>query len=573
MTDSILREALTFDDVLLLPAYADFLPANADVSTRFTRDLELRIPFASSAMDTVTEWRTAITMAREGGIGILHKNMSPELQALEVTKVKRAETGMIVDPVTVGPGESLHDALELMRRHEISGLPVVEGTKPVGILTSRDIRFEQNLNQKVAQLMTKELVTVPPGVEQDKARELLHKHRIEKLLVVGDDGDLVGLITIKDLLQADRYPDSIKDSLGRLCVGAAIGVGPDRDKRTEALARAGVDVLIIDTAHGHTKGVIDAVRDTKAQYSDIQVVAGNVATADATKALIDAGADAVKVGMGPGSICTTRVVAGIGVPQVTAVMDCARVGRAHGVPIIADGGVKYSGDAVKAIAAGAESVMIGSLFAGTDEAPGELVLYQGRTYKSYRGMGSLGAMREGSSDRYAQADISDVGKLVPEGIEGRVPYRGPLSTVSVPARRRLARRHGVHGQPVDSGASKERGVRPYQPSRTARESRPRCDGDERSAELPRELSRGAEKRATRGCVERGALQRWPEGLGAWGHARRPSELAPIGGGCCLADCHSHVDSAPYRAFFRAPPFISIQQENASGWAAQRLGRA
>ncbi|MDH3817847.1 MAG: IMP dehydrogenase, partial [Myxococcales bacterium] len=309
MTDSILREALTFDDVLLLPAYADFLPANADVSTRFTREIELRIPFVSSAMDTVTEWRTAVTMAREGGIGILHKNMSPELQALEVTKVKRAETGMIVDPVTVGPGEALHDALELMRRHEISGLPVVEGNRPVGILTSRDIRFEQNLNQKVAQLMTKELVTVPPGVEQTKARELLHKHRIEKLLVVGEGGELVGLITIKDLMQADRYPDSIKDSLGRLCVGAALGVGPDRDTRTEALVQAGADVLIIDTAHGHTKGVIDAVRDTKAAYPSVQVVAGNVATADATKALVDAGADAVKVGMGPGSICTTRVVA------------------------------------------------------------------------------------------------------------------------------------------------------------------------------------------------------------------------------------------------------------------------
>ena len=273
MTDSILREALTFDDVLLLPAYADFLPANADVSTRFTRELELRIPFVSSAMDTVTEWRTAVTMAREGGIGILHKNMSPELQALEVTKVKRAETGMIVDPVTVGPGEALHDALELMRRHEISGLPVVEGDKPVGILTSRDIRFEQNLNQKVAQLMTKELVTVPPGVEQSKARELLHKHRIEKLLVVGEGGELVGLITIKDLLQADRYPDSIKDSLGRLCVGAALGVGPDRETRTEALAQAGVDVLIIDTAHGHSKGVIDAVWDTKSTYPNVQVVA------------------------------------------------------------------------------------------------------------------------------------------------------------------------------------------------------------------------------------------------------------------------------------------------------------
>ncbi|MBW2376848.1 MAG: IMP dehydrogenase, partial [Deltaproteobacteria bacterium] len=278
MTDSILREALTFDDVLLVPAYADFLPANADVSTQFTREIELRIPFVSSAMDTVTEWRTAVTMAREGGIGILHKNMTPELQALEVTKVKRAETGMIVDPVTVGPGEALHDALELMRRHEISGLPVVEGDKPVGILTSRDIRFEQNLNQKVAQLMTKELVTVPPGVEQSKARELLHKHRIEKLLVVGEGGELVGLITIKDLLQADRYPDSIKDSLGRLCVGAALGVGPDRERRTEALAQAGADVLIIDTAHGHSKGVIDAVRDTKSTYPNVQVVAGNVAT-------------------------------------------------------------------------------------------------------------------------------------------------------------------------------------------------------------------------------------------------------------------------------------------------------
>ncbi len=429
MQEGSLREALTFDDVLLLPGYADFLPSDADVATRFTRELELRIPFVSSAMDTVTEWRTAVTMAREGGLGIIHKNMSPDDQALEVVKVKRAETGMIVDPVTVAPGESLNGALELMRRHEISGLPVVEGDKPVGILTSRDVRFEQNLDQKVAQLMTRDLVTVPPGVEQKKARELLHKHRIEKLLVVGEDGELVGLITIKDLLQADRYPDSVKDSLGRLCVGAALGVGPDREKRAEALHRAGVDVLIIDTAHGHTQGVIDAVRDTKNTYPDVQLVAGNVATAEGTKALIDAGADAVKVGMGPGSICTTRVVAGIGVPQITAVMDCSRVGREHGVPIIADGGVKYSGDAVKAIAAGAETVMIGSLFAGTDEAPGELVLYQGRTYKSYRGMGSLGAMKQGSSDRYAQSDVSDVGKLVPEGIEGRVPYRGPLSTV------------------------------------------------------------------------------------------------------------------------------------------------
>ena len=427
MTDSILREALTFDDVLLLPAYADFLPANADVSTRFTRELELRIPFASSAMDTVTEWRTAVTMAREGGIGILHKNMSPELQALEVTKVKRAETGMIVDPVTVGPGEALHDALELMRHHEISGLPVVEGNKPVGILTSRDIRFEQNLNQKVAQLMTKELVTVPPGVEQDKARELLHKHRIEKLLVVGADGELVGLITIKDLLQADRYPDSIKDSLGRLCVGAALGVGPDRETRTEALAQAGVDVLIIDTAHGHSKGVIDAVRDTKSTYPNIQVVAGNVATGDGTKALIDAGADAVKVGIGPGSICTPRVVAGCGVPQLSAIAAAAGVAHAEGVPVIADGGIRFSGDMVKAIAAGGSCVMLGGLLVGIDESPGELIYYQGRSFKSVRGMGSLGAMVAGSADRYSQGDVKHREKLVPEGVEGRVPYKGQLA--------------------------------------------------------------------------------------------------------------------------------------------------
>jgi IMP dehydrogenase len=424
------REALTFDDVLLLPGYADFLPSEADVSTQLTRGLRLRIPFVSSAMDTVTEWRTAVTMAREGGIGIVHKNLSPEAQAREVLKVKRAESGMIVDPVTVRPEQSLHEALELMRHHDISGLPVVEGDMPVGILTSRDIRFEQNLNQKVSQLMTRQLVTVTPGVDQAKARELLHKHRIEKLLVVSEDGGaLVGLITIKDLLQADRYPDANKDEMGRLRVGAAIGVGSDGGVRTAALVQAGVDVLVIDTAHGHTKGVIEAVAKTKASYPDLQVVAGNVATAAGTLALIEAGADAIKVGMGPGSICTTRVVAGIGVPQVTAIMDCARVAREHGVPIIADGGVKYSGDAVKALAAGANTVMIGSLFAGTDEAPGELVLYQGRTYKSYRGMGSLGAMREGSADRYAQADVHDVGKFVPEGIEGRVPYRGALSTV------------------------------------------------------------------------------------------------------------------------------------------------
>lgn len=429
MIEERLRTGLTFDDVLLVPGYADFLPADADVRSRLTRELALNIPIISSAMDTVTEWRTAVTMAREGGLGIVHKNFTPEEQAKEVLKVKRAESGMILDPVTVGPKQTLVEALELMRRHEISGLPVVdEDGKPVGILTSRDIRFEKNRGNAVEKLMTRELVTVPPGVAQERARELLHEHRIEKLLVV-DRGELVGLITIKDLLQAERFPNAIKDEHGRLRVGAALGVGPDRVERAAALADAGVDVLVIDTAHGHSKGVLDAVRATKKAHGKVQLVAGNVATAEATEALIDAGADAVKVGIGPGSICTTRIVAGVGVPQITAIADCARVASAKNVPVIADGGIKYSGDVVKAIAAGAEIVMIGSLFAGTDESPGQLVLYQGRTYKSYRGMGSLGAMRKGSKDRYGQADVADVGKLVPEGIEGRVPYRGSLSNV------------------------------------------------------------------------------------------------------------------------------------------------
>ena len=428
MIEDRLREALTFDDVLLLPGYADFLPHEADTRTRLTRGLSLQIPIASSAMDTVTEWRTAVTMAREGGIGILHKNLSPEDQAREVFKVKRAESGMVVDPVTVSPSMPLHEAVRLMRDHNISGLPVVDGETPVGILTSRDIRFEKNLSQPVEKLMTRELVTVPPGVTQERAKELLHQHRIEKLLVV-DEGKLVGLITIRDLLQAERYPSAIKDELGRMRVGAAIGVGGDREARVGALIDAGVDVLVIDTAHGHTKGVVDAVKATKKAHPDVQLIAGNVATGEATKLLIDAGVDAVKVGIGPGSICTTRVVAGIGVPQITAITDCARVAEKHGVPIVADGGIKYSGDVVKAIAAGASTVMIGSLFAGTDEAPGDLVLYQGRTYKSYRGMGSIGAMRRGSKDRYQQADVAETEKLVPEGIEGRVPYRGSLSNV------------------------------------------------------------------------------------------------------------------------------------------------
>ena len=429
MIEERLNEALTFDDVLLVPGYADFLPRDADTRTRLTRGLTLSIPIASSAMDTVTEWRTAVTMAREGGLGIIHKNFTPEEQAREVFKVKRAESGMVVDPWTVRPDQTLHEALALMREHEISGLPVVDGDRPVGILTSRDIRFEQNLAQPIERLMTRELVTVPPGVTQDRAKTLLHQHRIEKLLVVGEDGLLVGLITIKDLLQAERFPNAIKDDLGRVRVGAAIGVGVDRADRVKRLVTAGVDVLVIDTAHGHTLGVVEAVRATKAEQPDVQLIAGNVATAEATELLIDAGADAVKVGIGPGSICTTRIVAGIGVPQITAITECARAAEKHGVPIVADGGIKYSGDVVKAIAAGASTVMIGSLFAGTDESPGKLVLYQGRTYKSYRGMGSLGAMRKGSKDRYSQADVEDADKLVPEGIEGRVPYRGPLSSV------------------------------------------------------------------------------------------------------------------------------------------------
>ena len=368
-------------------------------------------------------------MAREGGLGVLHKNLTPEEQAREVLKVKRAESGMVLDPVTIEPTRSLRDAFEIMRRHDISGLPVVDQGKLVGILTSRDVRFEKNVLQPVEQLMTRKLVTVPLGVSQERARELLHAHRIEKLLVTGDKGELVGLITIRDLLQAEKYPHAIKDDKGRLRVAAALGVGKDRFERAAALVAAGVDVLVIDTAHGHSKGVIDAVRETKREHPYTQVIAGNIATAEATLALIEAGADGVKVGIGPGSICTTRIVAGVGVPQVSAIADCARAAQKHDVPVIADGGIKFSGDMVKAIAAGAEVVMIGSLFAGTDETPGQVVLYQGRSYKQYRGMGSLGAMRKGSKDRYAQADVEDAGKLVPEGIEGRVPHRGSLSSV------------------------------------------------------------------------------------------------------------------------------------------------
>jgi IMP dehydrogenase len=427
MADEKFRKCLTFDDVMLLPAYSEMLPADADVRTRFTRNIELNIPLVSAAMDSVTEARAAIAMARHGGIGVIHKNLPAEAQAVEVDRVKRAESGIITDPVCVRPSQSLREALTVMRENDISGVPVVEGQTPVGILTARDIRFEKNLDQPVSALMTTELVTVHPGVRADEARELLHKHRIEKLLVV-ESGRLIGLITIKDLLQAERNPLAIKDDRGRLRVGAAIGPGPEGIVRADALVEAGVDVIVVDTAHGHSKGVIDAVADIKRRHPKIDVIGGNVATAEGTKALIDAGADAVKVGIGPGSICTTRMVAGVGVPQITAVFDSARVADAHNVPIIADGGVKYSGDVVKAIAAGALSVMLGSMFAGTDEAPGELILYQGRSYKVYRGMGSLGAMKRGSKDRYGQGGTADE-KLVPEGIEGRVPHRGSISSI------------------------------------------------------------------------------------------------------------------------------------------------
>lgn len=428
MLEDKIREALTFDDVLLLPAYSEVLPGQVDVRTRLTPRVSLNVPIMSAAMDTVTEARCAIAMAREGGLGVIHKNLPPKAQAREVEKVKRAESGMIVDPVCARPDQLLREVLELMREHNISGVPVVEDGKLVGILTSRDIRFEKRLDQPVHTMMTRKLVTVAPGVSPDEARELLHQHRIEKLLVVDDRGGLAGLITIKDLMHAERRPNAVKDESGRLRCAAAIGPGPDRIERSELLVEAGVDILVVDTAHGHSKGVIDAVADTRKRFPKTEVIAGNVATADATKALIDAGVSAVKVGIGPGSICTTRVVAGVGVPQVTAIHDCATVADAQGVAIIADGGVKFSGDVTKAIAAGASCVMVGSLLAGTDEAPGEMVLFQGRSYKTYRGMGSLGAMRKGSRDRYGQSGSAD-DKLVPEGIEGRVPYRGSISTI------------------------------------------------------------------------------------------------------------------------------------------------
>jgi IMP dehydrogenase len=428
LPDGHLREALTFDDVLLVPAESDVVPKDVDVRTQLTPGIRLAIPIVSSAMDTVTEAATAITMAREGGIGFLHKNLSIAEQALEVTKVKKAESGVVVNPVTVAPDQRLAAAVELMRRHEISGLPVVAADgRPVGILTNRDIRFERNLDQPVSAMMTKHLITIGEGTTLEAAKELLHKNRIEKLLVVDGGGFLKGLVTIKDIEKAQAHPYAAKDDLGRLRVGGAVGVGPDRDERVDGLLKAGADVICIDTAHGHSKAVIQAVADVRRNFPKVEIVAGNVATGEGALALAKAGANAVKVGIGPGSICTTRVVAGVGVPQITAITDCAKALAATNAMVIADGGIKYSGDVAKAIAAGAHSVMIGSLFAGTDEAPGEIILYQGRSYKVYRGMGSIGAMRAGSRDRYFQGEVTSEAKLVPEGIEGRVPYRGPLS--------------------------------------------------------------------------------------------------------------------------------------------------
>ena len=427
MLDTDIKMALTFDDLLLVPAESEILPKDVDTRTNLTNSIVMNIPIVSAAMDTVTESQTAICMAREGGIGIIHRNMSIERQTLEVDKVKKSESGMIVDPITIGPEQKVKDALELMSRYKISGVPVVQGRRLVGILTNRDLRFETNLDQPVSRVMTKDrLVTVSQNISLEESKKLLHKHRIEKLLVVDDDFSLKGLITIKDIEKIQKYPNACKDQLGRLRVGGAVGI-TDREARVQALLAAGCDVICIDTSHGHSKGVLDAVRDTKRNFPNCELIAGNVATFEGAEALIKAGVDAVKVGVGPGSICTTRIVAGIGVPQMTAVMECARASKKHGIPIIADGGIKYSGDITKALGAGAHAVMIGGLFAGTEESPGETVLFQGRSYKVYRGMGSLEAMKEGSRDRYMQDDIESSLKLVPEGIEGRVPFRGSLS--------------------------------------------------------------------------------------------------------------------------------------------------
>ena len=432
MLDERIPEALTFDDVLLIPQKSAVLPSEVDITTQLTKTITLRVPVVSAAMDTVTEAPLAIAMAQEGGLGFIHKNMTVEAQASEVDKVKRSESGMIVDPVTVSPTARVAEALELMSRYRISGVPVTRGSKLVGILTNRDLRFETRTNLSVSELMTKdELITVPVGTTLEQAKEILHRHKVEKLLVVDKDYNLKGLITVKDIQKQIKYPNACKDSLGRLRVGAALGVTADVLDRAAALVEAKVDVIAIDTAHGHTSRVIETVEAIKKRFPELEVIAGNVGTQEGAADLVAAGVSAVKVGMGPGSICTTRVVSGAGMPQITAIAAAAKAAGPAGIPIVADGGVKFSGDIVKAIAAGASSVMIGSLFAGTDESPGELILRQGRSFKSYRGMGSIGAMKEGSRDRYFQEfdGHTDTGKLVPEGIEGMVPYKGPLSAM------------------------------------------------------------------------------------------------------------------------------------------------
>jgi IMP dehydrogenase len=424
-----LEEAYSFDDVLLIPSYSEILPRDVDSTTRLTRNLTLNIPIVSAAMDTVTESEAAISMAREGGIGFIHRNMSIENQVMEVDKVKKSESGMIVDPVTIHPDQKVFEVLQLMEKYRISGVPVVKGDQLVGIVTNRDLRFETQMDKAVSEVMTKDhLITVSEGISLEESKKLLHEHRIEKLLVVDQEGRLTGMITIKDIEKIKKYPNACKDRMGRLRVGAGIGVGPDMMPRAEALIKAGADVMVIDTSHGHTKNVIEATRRLKSTFSNLELIAGNVATAKAAEDLIAAGADGIKVGIGPGSICTTRIVAGIGVPQITAILNCKAISGKTGVPLIADGGIKYSGDITKAIGAGAHCVMIGGLFAGTEESPGETILFQGRSYKVYRGMGSIEAMRKGSKDRYYQTEQEADEKLVPEGIVGRVPYRGSLSS-------------------------------------------------------------------------------------------------------------------------------------------------
>jgi IMP dehydrogenase len=423
------EEAFSFDDLLLIPNYSDVLPKDVDTKTYLTRNLALNIPIVSSAMDTVTEANTAISIAREGGVGFIHRNMSVESQAVEVDKVKKSESGMIIDPVTIHPDQPVQDVMNLMAKYRISGVPVTKGDQLVGIVTNRDLRFETDLSKKIADVMTKEnLVTVSAGITLEESKKLLHKHRIEKLLVVDENGGLVGMITIKDIEKIRKYPNACKDDMGRLRVGAAVGVGPDMLERAEALLAAGADVIVIDTSHGHSKNVIEATRTLKGTFPQMELVAGNVGMAKGAEDLIAAGADGIKIGIGPGSICTTRIIAGIGVPQVTAIMNCRDISLKTGVPLIADGGVKYSGDITKALGAGAHCVMIGGLFAGTEESPGETILFQGRSYKVYRGMGSLEAMKKGSKDRYYQSEQAEDDKLVPEGIVGRVPYRGTLSS-------------------------------------------------------------------------------------------------------------------------------------------------